>query len=74
MGGVVIEKRTIKALERASLSLQRIVADLYDESDNAVYEGNYNDASLLQSQAELLFEVVENLETVITEQEEWDND
>jgi hypothetical protein len=31
---------------------------------------NYNDASLLQSQADRLYQTAENLETVIGEQEE----
>ncbi|PSF37783.1 hypothetical protein C7H19_09200 [Aphanothece hegewaldii CCALA 016] len=65
-----MERQTFNALERAALSLQRIVTDLYSEADNAVEQENYNDASLLQSQADLLYEVVENLETILTEQEE----
>lgn len=67
---MIIERRTIEALERASFALERIVADLYAEVDQAVSEGNYNDASLLQSQADLLYGVVENLEMVLAEQEE----
>lgn len=66
---IEIERRTIEALERAYLSLQYLVDDLYDEADRAVDEGNYNDASLLQSQADRLYEAMENLETVLTEQE-----
>lgn len=69
-GDLVIERQTLNALEQASLLLQRIVANLYAEADNAVDQGYYNDASLLQSQADLLYEVVENLETVLAEQEE----
>ena len=67
--GVVIEKRTLEALERAYLSLQQVVIDLYAEADRAVAEENYNDASLLQSQADRLFEVMENLGIVISEQQ-----
>ncbi len=44
--------------------------NLYAEADNAVAEGNYNDASLLQSQADRLYETAENLGIVISEQEE----
>ena len=44
--------------------------DLYTEADNAVAEENYNDASLLQSQADRLYETMENLEIVIAEQED----
>jgi hypothetical protein len=68
-GGIEIEQRTIEALERAYLSLQNIVADLYAEADRAVIEENYNDASLLQSQADRFYEMAENLEIVLTEQE-----
>ena len=70
IGGSKIEPRTKEALERAYISLQRIVTDLYAEVDNAIDEGNYNDASLLQSQADRLYEMAENLGIVIDEQEE----
>ncbi len=70
MGGIEIERRTLEALERAYLLLQQIVIDLYTEADNAVAEENYNDASLLQSQADRLYETMENLEIVIAEQED----
>lgn len=67
---MIIERRTIEALERAYLAMQDVVEDLYDEAEQAIESGNYNDASLLQSQADLLFEVQENLGTVLTEMEE----
>lgn len=44
--------------------------NLYAEADNAVAEDNYNDASLLQSQGDKLYEALENLGVVIEEQEE----
>ncbi len=69
MGGTEIEGRTLEALERAYLSLEQIVIDLYAEADRAVVEENYNDASLLQSQADRLYETMENLGIVIAEQE-----
>ncbi len=68
--GVSIEKRTTEVLEQTYIDLQRIVANLYAEADNAVAEGNYNDASLLQSQADKLYQAAENLGIVIAEQEE----
>jgi hypothetical protein len=67
---VIIVIRTIEALERAYLAMQDVVENLYDEAEQAIESGNYNDASLLQSQADLLFEVQENLGTVLTEMEE----
>lgn len=51
-------------------SLQQIVINLYAEADNAVAQSNYNDASLLQSQGDKLYETLEDLGVVITEQEE----
>jgi hypothetical protein len=66
----IIENKTIQALEDAYNSLQQIVINLYAEADNAVAQDNYNDASLLQSQADKLYETLENLGVVIEEQEE----
>jgi hypothetical protein len=43
---------------------------LYVEADNAVDADDYNDASLLQSQADRIYQTAENLGTVIAEQEE----
>ena len=67
--GKVIEERTLEALERAYLSLQARVINLYAEAERAVAKENYNDASLLQSQADRLYETMENLGIVIAEQE-----
>jgi hypothetical protein len=65
-----IKPTTKQALERAYISIVSIVTDLYTEVDNAVDEENYNDASLLQSQADRLYQTAENLEIIIAEQEE----
>jgi hypothetical protein len=65
-----IEDKTIQALENAYSALQQIVINLYAEADNAVAQDNYNDASLLQSQGDKLYETLENLGVVIEEQEE----
>jgi hypothetical protein len=54
----------------AYLALQQIIENLYAEADNAASSSNYNDASLLTSQAEILYQVAENMETVIAEHEE----
>lgn len=51
------------------MSLQDIVTNLYVEADKAVVSENYNDASLLQSQADKIYETMENLGIVIAEQE-----
>jgi hypothetical protein len=43
---------------------------LYASAEVAIEAGNYIDASLLQAQADLLFQVQENLGTVLSEMEE----
>lgn len=50
-----IKKRTQGIIERAYLSLQQIIVELYIEAENAVIAGNYNDASLLFGQADKLY-------------------
>ncbi len=68
---MTIKRRTIEALERAYLAMQDVVENLYNEAEQAIELENYNDASLLQSQADLFFEAQENLGAVLTEMEEY---
>jgi hypothetical protein len=63
-----MEIRTIEALVRAYLSLEQAAITLYEEFELAVQTGNYNDASLLESQADKVYELAENLEIIIREQ------
>jgi len=56
-------------LEQAYIALQEIVAKLYTEVERAIGEENYDDASLLQSQADNLYQVAENLGILIAEVE-----
>ena len=65
-----IDTRTKQVLEATYNSLLQTVANLYAEADDAIARENYNDASLLQSQADKLYETLENLGVVIEEQEE----
>jgi hypothetical protein len=60
----------MKILESAYLSLQEIIAQLDREADNAVFNEDYDDASLLASQSDKLYQTAEELELVITEQEQ----
>jgi len=69
-GDMAIDNQSLKALKRAYLSLQRVIADLYGEADRAAAEDLYNEASLLQGQADLLYQTAENLAVLIEEQEE----
>ncbi|WP_317111596.1 hypothetical protein [Chroococcidiopsis sp. SAG 2025] len=54
-------------MEQAYIALQEIVANLYNEVERAIDKNNYDDASLLQSQADNLYQVAENLGTLIIE-------
>ena len=65
-----MEKENTEALLRTYLTIQQLVEDLYTQAENAASLKNYNDASVLTSQAEVLYRVAENLETVISEHEE----
>ena len=58
------------ALEQAYIALQEIVANLYAEAEQAVIEDNDEDASLLQSQADNLYQTAENLGFFIAEVDE----
>ncbi len=63
-----METRTISALVSAYLSLEQTAIDLYEEFELAVENENYNDASLLESQADKVYELAENLSIIIREQ------
>lgn len=65
--GISIEVRTQAALEQAYIALQEIVTNLYDQVERAINVDNYADASLLQSQADHLYQVAENLGILIAE-------
>jgi len=52
------------------IALQEIVANLYIEAEQAVIADSFADASLLQSQADSLYQVAENLGFLITEVEQ----
>ncbi|MBW4601004.1 MAG: hypothetical protein KME29_15765 [Calothrix sp. FI2-JRJ7] len=65
-----MERENIEALLRAYLTMQQMIEDLYTQADNAASKRNYNDASVLTAQAEVLYRAAENLGTVISEHEE----
>lgn len=50
--------------------MQEIIAVLYMEAEDALVRENDNDASLLFAQADKLYVVAENLESIIVEQRE----
>ncbi len=65
-----MKTETYNILRDAYASLEEITIKLYDGADNAVASDNLNDASLLQSRADILYEQLEYLDVVIAEHEE----
>lgn len=65
-----MKQTTLDALLKAYAQLHQIVEELYIAHDNAVANNDDEDASLLVSRADKLYEEVENLELIISELEE----
>ncbi|MEH1920231.1 hypothetical protein [Nostoc sp.] len=49
--------------------LHKIIEELYEAHDRAIENNDFDDASLLASRADRLYEEVENLEIIISELE-----
>ncbi len=64
-----MKPKTLNALLRVYDKLEEIVEELNNLSDNAVDLGDYDDASLLQARANILYEQMLNLDVVISELE-----
>ncbi|MBW4632065.1 MAG: hypothetical protein KME30_09235 [Iphinoe sp. HA4291-MV1] len=64
-----MKQTTIEALLRVYVRLEEITTELYTLADAAVEVGDFEDASLLQSRADILYEQMENLDFVISELE-----
>ena len=64
-----MKQSTFEALLRVYVRLEEIVEELNNLSDNAVDLGDYDDASLLQARANILYEQMLNLDVVISELE-----
>jgi cob(I)alamin adenosyltransferase len=65
-----MKPETRDVLLRAYAQLHKIVEELYEAHDRAAANNDDEDASLLVSRADRLYEEVENLELVISELEE----
>lgn len=65
-----MKQETRNVLLKAYAQLHQITEELYEASDRAIENNDYDDASLLASRADKLYEEVENLEIVISEQEQ----
>ena len=64
-----MKQTTIEALLRVYARLEETTTELYTLADTAVEMGDFEDASLLQSRADILYEQMENLDFVISELE-----
>ncbi|MBR8841154.1 MAG: hypothetical protein DSM106950_46240 [Stigonema ocellatum SAG 48.90 = DSM 106950] len=64
-----MKPKTLNALLRVYDRLDEITRELNNLADEAVLAGDYEDASLLQARADILYEQMENLDIVISEHE-----
>jgi hypothetical protein len=64
-----MKPETRNALLQAYFGLQQVVFDLYAASEAAFENDDLNDASLLGSRADKLYEEVENLDVLLIEME-----
>ncbi len=64
-----MKPETREVLLKAYAQLEQITSELYDAADVAVEMGDFEDASLLQTRADILYEQMENLDFVISELE-----
>lgn len=65
-----MKSKTRNALLKAYAQLQQIIDDLYEAGGNALESDDFEDASLLATRADKLYEEAENLEFVISELED----
>ncbi len=65
-----MKQTTIDALLRLYDQLEEITTELYNLVDAALETRDYEDASLLQARADILYEQMENLDVVISEHED----
>ncbi|MBE9206979.1 hypothetical protein IQ244_10700 [Nostoc sp. LEGE 06077] len=65
-----MKPETINILLKAYAQLQEIIDKLYEAHDRAITNNDFDDASLLASRADKLYQEAENLEILIIELEE----
>jgi len=70
MQPIKMKLETRNVLLKAYVQLQKVIDELYDAHDKAVANDDDEDASLLVSRADRLYEEAENLNLVISELEE----
>ncbi|WP_339381768.1 hypothetical protein [Dendronalium phyllosphericum] len=65
-----MKQETFTILSRVYDQLQEIAAQLYTAAEVALQNNDFDDASLLQSRADKIYEEAENIDTLIIELEE----
>ena len=65
-----MKQKTVVALLQAYRRLQQIAAELYLAAELALENDDFDDASLLASRADKIYEEAENLDILIAELEE----
>ncbi|MBW4478365.1 MAG: hypothetical protein KME54_16265 [Tolypothrix brevis GSE-NOS-MK-07-07A] len=64
-----MKQETFTILSRVYTQLQQIAAQLYAAAEVALQADDFDDASLLQSRADKIYEEAENIDTLISELE-----
>lgn len=67
IGVRALKQTTLDALLKAYAQLHQIVEDLYEAHDDAVVNNDDERASLLVSRANKIYDEVENLEVIISQ-------
>jgi ferritin len=65
-----MKQETFTILSRVYTELQQIAAQLYTAAEVALQNDDFDDASLLQSRADKIYEEAENIDTLISELED----
>lgn len=66
----VMKQETFTILSNVYNQLQQIAAQLYTAAELALQNDDFDDASLLQSRADKIYEEAENIDTLIIELED----
>lgn len=64
-----MKQETFNILLTVYTQLQQIAAQLYAEAETALQNDDFDDASLLQSRADKIYEEAENIDALISELE-----
>ncbi len=64
-----MKQETFTILSRVYTELQQIAAQLYTAAEVALQNDDFDDASLLQSRADKIYEEAENMDTLISQLE-----